>query len=364
IIIFKLLDTYITFDKDARTIAQICRINYTNVSGKPYRTVISTSRNIKEICLGSLLKAGYRVMLAEMKADPDNPELGAPYQPASNACIILDTQVPDSMAFETQTAIDRIRQEVGGDMDNFVRHRLGYPSKTALCQALSAEQIDAVAVAIYNIEARNQGMIIGDQTGIGKGRVAASIIRYATQQGLKPVFLTEKANLFSDIYRDLSAIGSAHLRPFIVNARESKTDIKDEDGNIIYQAPPLPEQQAVFQSRALPAGYDFLVATYSQFNSPEKKPEKPGFLIEIAQDNIFILDEAHNSSGSSNTGSFLQGVVAGTRGVVFLSATFAKRPDNMPIYAMKTAISDCTMSKDELVEAITRGGVALQEVLS
>lgn len=36
----------------------------------------------------------------------------------------------------------------------------------------------------------------------------------------------------------------------------------------------------------------------------------------------------------------------------------------MPIYAMKTAISDCNMSKDELVEAITKGGVALQEVLS
>ncbi|MBK6937000.1 MAG: hypothetical protein IPH18_09075 [Chitinophagaceae bacterium] len=47
-----------------------------------------------------------------------------------------------------------------------------------------------------------------------------------------------------------------------------------------------------------------------------------------------------------------------------MSATFAKRPDNMPIYAMKTSIADCNMSKDDLVEAITRGGVALQEVLS
>ena len=290
--------------------------------------------------------------------------LEAPYQPASNACLVLDTQVPDSMAFETQSAIDRIRQEAGGDMDNFVRHRLGYPTKKALCSALAAEQIDAVGVAIYNIEARNQGMIIGDQTGIGKGRVAAAIIRYATQQGLKPVFLTEKANLFSDIYRDLSAIGSGHLKPFIVNARDSKTDIKDEDGNVVYQALPVAEQQEIFRSRVLPASYDFVVATYSQFNSPDKKPEKPGFLMEIAQDNIFILDEAHNSSGSSNTGSFLQGVVAGTRGIAFLSATFAKRPDNMPIYAMKTAISDRTMSREELVEAITRGGcITLQEVL-
>ena len=290
--------------------------------------------------------------------------LGAPYLPASQSCIVLNTQVPDSMAFETQTAIAQIKEEVGGDIDNFVRHRLQFPSQAALCKALSAEQIDAVAMGIYNIEARGQGMIIGDQTGIGKGRIAAAMIRYAICQGLKPVFITEKANLFSDIYRDLLAIGSGHYKPFIVNSREAKTDIKDEDGNVIYTAPAVTEQQAIFKSRKLPANYDFVVATYSQFNSPEKKPEKPAFLNAIAEGNIFIMDEAHNSSGSSNTGEFLQGVVRSTKGIIFLSATFAKRPDNMPIYAMKTAVSDCNMSKDELVEAITRGGVALQEVLA
>lgn len=290
--------------------------------------------------------------------------LGAPYMPASDSCVVLNTQVPDSMAFETQSAVARIKEEVGGNIDNFVRHRLQFPSHASLCKALSAEQIDAVAMAIYNIEARGQGMIIGDQTGIGKGRIAASMIRYAVCQGLKPVFLTEKANLFSDIYRDLSAIGSGKLKPFIVNGREPKTDIKDEDGNVIYTAPAVTEQQSIFKSRKVPEKYDFVVATYSQFNSPEKKPEKPLFLQAIAEGNIFIMDEAHNSSGSSNTGEFLQGVVRNTKGVVFLSATFAKRPDNMPIYGMKTAIADCNMSKDELVEAITKGGVALQEVLS
>ncbi|MBS1574715.1 MAG: strawberry notch family protein [Bacteroidetes bacterium] len=290
--------------------------------------------------------------------------LAAPYEPASESCVVLNTQVPDSMAFETREALLSIKGEVGGDIDNFVRYRLKYPNKAALCKVLSAEQIDAVAMAIYNVEARGQGMIIGDQTGIGKGRVAAAMIRYAVNQGVKPVFLTEKANLFSDIYRDLSAIGSGHLKPFIVNGRESKTDIKDEDGEVIYQAPAAPEQERIIESKEIPAGYQFVVATYSQFNSPEKKPEKPNFLRAIAEDNIFILDEAHNSSGSSNTGEFLQGVVAKTKGVVFLSATFAKRPDNMPIYAMKTSIADCNMSKEDLVEAITRGGVALQEVLS
>lgn len=294
----------------------------------------------------------------------DRGTLAAPYEPASDACVVLNTQVPDSMAFETRSAILQTKEEVGGDIDNFVRHRLKYPSKAALCKVLSAEQIDAVAMAIYNIEARGQGMIIGDQTGIGKGRVAAAMIRYAVNQGVKPVFLTEKANLFSDIYRDLSAIGSGYLKPLIINARESKTDIKDEDGNVIYQAPHPAEQENIIASREVPETYNFVVATYSQFNSPEKKPEKPNFLNAIAENNIFILDEAHNSSGSSNTGEFLQSVVGKTKGVVFLSATFAKRPDNMPIYAMKTSISDCNMTKDDLVESITRGGVALQEVLS
>lgn len=291
-------------------------------------------------------------------------ELGMPYTPASDSCVVLDTVVPDSMGYETHSALQMIKDAVGGDIDEYVRVKLNYKTKTELCKALSAEQIDAVGMAVYNIEERNQGMIIGDQTGIGKGRVAASIIRYAVHQGVQPIFITEKANLFSDIYRDLVAIGSKDLVPFIVNGRESKTDIKDEDGEIVHQALPANEQASIFQDQKVPARFDFIVATYSQFNSPDKKPEKPAFLNTIAEDTIVIMDEAHNSSGSSNTGTFLQGVLARTRGVIFLSATFAKRPDNMPIYAMKTAISEANMTRDALVEAIIKGGVALQEVLA
>lgn len=291
-------------------------------------------------------------------------ELDAPYLPASESCTVLDTQVPDSMEFETHSANTRIKEAVGGDMDEFVRERLDYSTKMELCEALSAEQIDAVGMAIYNIEGRSQGMIIGDQTGIGKGRVAAAIIRYAVVHGHKPIFLTEKANLFSDIYRDLIAIGAGSLVPFIVNGRESKTDIKDQHGNIIHQAWALHEQKDVFQSQSIPEKCDFVLATYTQFNSAEKKPEKPNFLNAIAEGNIFIMDESHNSSGSSNTGTFLQSVIGKAAGVVFLSATFAKRPDNMPVYAMKTAISEANMTRDALVQAIISGGVALQEVLA
>jgi predicted RNA methylase len=291
-------------------------------------------------------------------------ELGMPYVPASSSCFVLNTVVPDSMGFETHSALQRIKEAVGGDIDEYVRIKLNYRTNVELCKALSAEQIDAVAMSVYNIEERGVGMIIGDQTGIGKGRIAASIIRYAVEQGVQPIFITEKANLFSDIYRDLSAIGSSHLVPFIVNGRESKTDIKDEDGNIIYQALPAADQNRILEGQRVPKNFHFVVATYSQFNSPEKKPTKPAFLNAIAEDNIVIMDEAHNSSGSGNTGNFMQSALSKSRGVVFLSATFAKRPDNMPIYAMKTSIRDASMTRDALIEAITKGGVALQEILA
>ncbi len=297
------------------------------------------------------------------KFNPDI-DLGAIYTPASQATMVLNTQVPDSMSFETQAAVARIRQEVGGSMDDFVRHRLGYSTKAALYAALAAEQIDAVAMCIYNIEAREQGMIIGDQTGIGKGRVAASMIRYAVRRGLKPVFITEKANLFSDIYRDLVAIGSGHLKPFIINNREAKTDIKDEDGEVVFTALSPIEQQKIFESEQIPDEYHYAVATYSQFNSSDRKPTKPNFLRAIANNNILIMDEAHNSSGAGKTAEFMRKVVYVTLGVTFLSATFAKKPGNMPIYAMKTAISEANLSNEGLVKAILRGGVALQEILS
>ncbi|MFY9308105.1 MAG: strawberry notch C-terminal domain-containing protein [Bacteroidia bacterium] len=299
-------------------------------------------------------------------------ELGMPYIPASEACNSLQVDVPDSMAFEMHEALKRVRYAVGGSINDFVTDRLGYGSNIELCKALAAEQIDGVALAIYNIEAKGQALIIGDQTGIGKGRQAAAMIRYGVKRGLKPIFITEKPNLFSDLYRDLVAIGSAGLKPFIVNGREAKTHIKDEDGNIIYQAEAESVQKSIFESRKVPADCDFVVLTYSQIatNETNDKGEiialskKAAFIDSIAEGNTMVIDEAHNASGNSNTGKVLRDIVAKTIGVTFLSATFAKRPDNMPIYALKTAISEANMSSEELIEAIEKGGVALQEILS
>lgn len=293
-----------------------------------------------------------------------NDGLGMPYIPASDGCFTLQVDTPDSMSFEIHNAIKKIKAAVGGSLNDYVVKKLKYASDTALCKALASEQIDGVATAIYNIEYKDQGIIIGDQTGIGKGRQAAAIVRYAKVNGYLPIFITEKPNLFTDLYRDLEDIGNGDYIPFIVNAKDSKTDIKNNAGEIIAQAPAKAIQDAAFKKGAVPGGYDFVVGTYSQFAS-EKPTVKQSWLRNITdKKTIIIMDESHNASGSSATGTFLKDIVSRSKSTIFLSATFAKRPDNMPIYALKTSIQDANMSDEELVNAIANGGVALQEVLA
>jgi superfamily II DNA or RNA helicase len=270
-------------------------------------------------------------------------------------------------------ALAAIKKAVG-DVSGFVAERLQF-SREQLTERLAAEQVDAVALAIYNIEAREQGFIIGDQTGVGKGRIAAAMIRYAICQGLTPVFITEKPNLFTDFYRDLNDIGCADYKPFIVNGKESKSVIKDAQGNTLYEPDDVKTQQKIFETAKVPKGYDFVMATYSQFSDKDMTTKKT-FLLQMAENNILVLDEAHNAGGSvgrvvngrqsggSNTATYFLDIVKRVKGIVFLSATFAKRPDNMPLYCVKTCIGETSLPMDKLVEAITKGGVALQEVLS
>lgn len=304
-------------------------------------------------------------------ANLQTEELGMPYLPASNICNSLEVDTPDSMGYEIHLALKKLKLIVG-NVEDYVQNKLGYATHTELCKALSAEQSDAVALAIYNIEQRKQALIVGDQTGIGKGRIAAAMVRYGAQQGLKPIFITEKPNLFSDLYRDLKAIGSETLKPYIVNSRESKTHVKDEDGTVVFEALDAAAQKKIIDSGNLPKEFDYVMLTYSQISGGEVnkagnligKSPKGSWVERVAKGNIIVMDEAHNASGDSNTGKVLQDIIAATKGVTFLSATFAKRPDNMPIYAMKTAMSEANMNKQELIDGIEKGGVALQEVLS
>jgi len=292
-------------------------------------------------------------------------EVDKPFLPykAESGGVSLDTVIPRNMSYETSKQLKILTEDVGGDIDQYVVDKLEYKDKEELYSHLGAEQIDAVALAIVAIE-KNQGMIIGDMTGVGKGRIAASVIRYAVNNGFKPIFFTEKADLFSDFYRDLVDTGNKELNPFIVNSPSSKNspDIVDEDGNVIHKAYAGDKKNEALRTGDI-GGHDFVLCTYYQVNS-EKRGLKRNFVSDLAEGNIVVLDESHNASGDSNTGIFFSGIVQKAKGVTYLSATFAKRPDNMPIYAVKTAISEANLTESQLVEAIEKGGVALQEIVS
>jgi DNA repair protein RadC/predicted RNA methylase len=288
----------------------------------------------------------------------------APYVPRSKGPVVDETLVPRKMAQDTQAALEALEARVG-DIDRYVASRLDYKSTKALWDALSADQVDAVALAIDNIE-RGYGMIIGDQTGVGKGRVAASLYRYARLQGLKPIFFTEKPNLFSDFYRDIRDIGQKVFKPFLMASNRDLANIVDEDGEVVIPTPGLRERAGLLKAgddaavaRAM-SPHDGILSTYSQVRQPN---DAQTVLILLARDNIMILDESHNASGESATGEFVRGALAEVRGVAYLSATFAKRPDTMPVY-FRTAIGTSNMQMEQLIDAISAGGTPLQEWVS
>jgi hypothetical protein len=281
-----------------------------------------------------------------------------------------------------------------GDVDQFLVDQLGYSSKDELFSYLAAEQIDSVSLAINQMNKGN-GFIIGDMTGVGKGRQGAALIRYAVRKGYNPIYFTQKPALFSDNYRDLADIGSGDLRPFIIASDPKNAAITDASGNVVHKLPTDKEKKRVFdyimKNGKLPEEYDYVITTYSQINNGTKEyePKEDGIaekdksykkkspsaadksgqerrdvIQALSKDNIMILDESHTAGGSGGGSMYMQYIIPKVKGVTFLSATFAKRADNMPIYAMKTDLSKSGISPQDMIEAISQGGVTLQEIMS
>lgn len=315
-----------------------------------------------------------------------------PYPNQSGNGFTLMSVVPAAQAQALQKSLGAI-----GDVDQYLVDELGYSSKEELYGYLAAEQIDSVALAIHQMNNGN-AFIIGDMTGVGKGRQGAALIRYAVKQGKVPIYFTQKPTLFTDNYRDLADIGSSDLRPFIIASNPKDANIVDADGNIVHKLPSKKEQERVFayimEHGTLPDEYDYVLTTYDQIKNgtadyvqnedgtwnteARKLPKKSkGYttadyngqtrrdaLAKLAEGNIAILDESHTVGGDSGCGRYMQMLTSSAGGVTFLSATFAKRADNMPIYAQHTAIAEAGVKASELIDAIMKGGVTLQEIMS
>ena len=331
----------------------------------------------------------------QRRTDAAQPKRGlgtekVPYRQQSSNPFSLHSLMPAEQADQVKAKLEEL-----GDVDAFVTNELGYSSVEEMHAGLAAEQVDSVALAIHQMN-NGSAFIIGDQTGIGKGRQAAALIRYGVKKGGCPVFITVKKGLFSDMYRDLCDIGSPELRPFIWSAddKEHSANVTDANGNTIFARPNEKEQKRVVdyinKHGKLPPEYDYVVTTYDSFKSGtkeyengEKKDRKFGkkqnpnnstykngqakrdALEALAKNSYVIMDESHNAGGEgSNVSGYLQYITAKAKGTTFLSATFAKRPGNMPIYSLRTAISKAGVAIGDLIDAVKRGGATFQEIMS
>ncbi len=206
-----------------------------------------------------------------------------------------------------------------------------------------------------------RGFMIGDGTGVGKGRQSAAIILDNWLQGRrKAVWISKSDKLLEDAQRDWSALGMERL--------------------LVTPLSRFPQGRPV----TLPEG--ILFTTYATLRSDDRG-EKVSRVRQIVEwlgsdfDGAIIFDEAHamaNAGGGKGergdvaasqqgrAGLRLQHALPNAR-IIYVSATGATTVHNLA-YAQRLGLwggEDFPFStRAEFVEAIEAGGVAAMEVLA
>ncbi|TAN73729.1 MAG: hypothetical protein EPN20_03070, partial [Magnetospirillum sp.] len=295
-----------------------------------------------------------------------------PYVPRSKAAS-LDTLVPANLAQPLGDALDRLEAKVG-DIDGFVAGKLGL-SKEKLFAAFGAEQIDDLALAIDQVE-QGESFINGSQAGIGKGRWNAGMIAYAMQRGFIPAFVTERPDLYKDIMRDLHDTGLHDFRALPTNAGlTGQAAIELPNGDLL-STQGKEKHDALLDDIARTGemkGYDGIFTTYSQAQTVKGGTTVRRRLLDSLSPRIALFrDESHNAGGDAatrgkasvdNRADFMRSLGRSAAFVTDSSATWAKRPDMMDLYA-NTGLRHAVSDPKAIGEAISAGGVPLQQVVS
>lgn len=299
-----------------------------------------------------------------------------PYIPLATASE-PESMVPRNLLGPSQEALARLAQKIDEHGFASVEEYLAdefckVPGFTAehIGKVFSVEQIDALALAIYNADEAGRGFVNGDMTGLGKGRVLAGLALHSASRALPVIFLTEKANLFSDFWRDISDICAGAcdpkeiFTPFIMNAG---ADIKDfNNGNRRVFPATAPADRAKMVEHEGPGairrnGYNIVFATYSQFNRQPAKSAKAAWLPAASLGATLICDESHNAAGDSNIAKNIAAAVANAHSCSYSSATFAKAVESIVAYSKIFPPHICN---DSLADTLRVGGETLQEIMS
>lgn len=306
-----------------------------------------------------------------------------PYRSASNGESF--TMVPSSMEGAITKALERVVRDMG-NVDTLVAESLLMTEET-LYTLFNAEQIDALAMQMH-AETRERGFLLGDDTGIGKGRVLAATAMRKIMQGEPVVYVTEGTQHFTGIFKEFKALGfDEQIKPFFFNANAPVLD--HDTMEIIHPGTSLQELQRVIDLGALPDEYNIVILTYSQVNKPYYQPTSeqvvydlknnitygPGDLEpadaknlseakarlyhRLAEGTMNLFDEYHNAAGQSQTGeniSYGQKVAAN---VLYASASPASTTHNVASFIR---LLPAGMQSQKLDEVLKRGGEAMMEL--
>ncbi|MFN8680297.1 strawberry notch-like NTP hydrolase domain-containing protein [Paracoccus sp. P2] len=226
------------------------------------------------------------------------------------------------------------------------------------------ETFDSLAAAPEGAEGAirfRQGFMVGDGTGVGKGRESAAIILDNWMQGRrKAVWISKSDKLLEDAQRDWSALGMERL--------------------LVTPLSRFPQGKPITLNEGI------LFLTYATLRSDDRG-ERVSRVRQIVEwlgsdfDGVVIFDEAHQMQNAAGGKGERGDVAASQQGraglrlqhalpqarVVYVSATGATTVHNLA-YAQRLGLwggEDFPFStRAEFVEAIEAGGVAAMEVLA
>ncbi len=273
------------------------------------------------------------------------------------------TMVPSNLQGPLLSALADVESR-HGPIDEFVSEELGFLDHT-LGERLSPEQVDAVGLSISRMKS-GRANILGDETGIGKGRTLGALAVWANKQGKDVVFVTDRANLFSDFFgSDLGDLGErGRFRPMIVNTGEPIVDKNspiDPPPVLVASSRADDIARVIEQNQSLAdLGVNLVFATYSQLNGADS--EKATWLKNQLPNALLIVDEAHVAAGAdSNIGTQIQSMCQLAWAVQYSTATWAKSSRNLGIYCR--AFPE-TINTASLSQTMKRGGEAFSELFS
>lgn len=241
---------------------------------------------------------------------------------------------PDSSAFVPPELFEAQKQakasipsKITKIWDQWIADHLKF-TQEELWNVFSSEQIDSIGLIIYNfLEGRN--FIIGDETGIGKGRILSAVCRWAILNDKKILFFTEREHLFTDFWRDLIDTQTLPLlvKPVVFH---SSSKVYNPDGELVLKG--TPKMVKGIQESGFEDLTNFVMTNYSQISLTEHKKTKKDIMMDYCKNSIIIMDESHNATGDSNTKKFLLNLSEVCNNIVFSSATFIKDESQLDLY--------------------------------